>query len=191
MIDFSEIFNDEQIKNITQSIFNNFQNILINTVPLTKNCESIIIEANINLVFDFWISWKVANAENSMVTNVKMDGDPRKVGTKINYIYFKYLLTAEILEVNGFTQEGSEDDNNEWNYKYKITFQNGQSETLNNVFVSCENGKKTWVSVENDINEKIGIEKLQELSKRKLIVLNAMKDYIEKNKELLTNTLKK
>ena len=191
MIDFSEIFNDEQIKNITQSIFNNFQNILINTVPLTKNCESIIIEANINLVFDFWISWKVANAENSMVTNVKMDGDPRKVGTKINYIYFKYLLTAEILEVNGFTQEGSEDDNNEWNYKYKITFQNGQSETLNNVFVSCENGKKTWVSVENDINEKIGIEKLQELSKRKLIVLNAMKDYIEKNKELLTNTLNK
>ena len=186
MIDFSEIFNDEQIKNITQSIFNNFQNILINTVPLTKNCESIIIEANINLVFDFWISWKVANAENSMVTNVKMDGDPRKVGTKINYIYFKYLLTAEILEVNGFTQEGSEDDNNEWNYKYKITFQNGQSETLNNVFVSCENGKKTWVSVENDI-----IERLQELSKRKLIVLNAMKNYIEKNKEVLTNTLKK
>ena len=192
MIDFSETFNEEQIKNIVQSVFNNFENILINTVPLTKNCESIIIEANINIVFDFWSTWKVALVENSMVTNIKMDGDPRKIGTKLNYFYFKqYPLTAEILEVNSYVQEGNEDDNNEWNYKYKVTFQNGQSETLNSVFVSCENGSKTWVAVENDINEKIGIEKLQELSKRKLIVLNGMKNYIEKNKELLINSLKK
>ena len=188
MIDYSEILNKEQIKNIIQTLFNNFENILIKIVPLTKNSESIIIDANINIVFDFWATWKVADVEDSMVSNMKIDGDPKKVGTKLNYIYFKkYPITAEILEVNKFMQEGDEDDNNEWNYKYKVTFTNGQSETLNSVFVSCENGSKTWVSVENDINEKIGIAKLQELSKRKLIVLNGMKGYIEKNKELLIN----
>ena len=58
MIDYYEIFNDEQIKNITQSIFNNFEEILINTVPLTKNSESIVIDANINIVFDFWAHGK-------------------------------------------------------------------------------------------------------------------------------------
>ena len=188
MIDYSEILNEDQIKNIIQSLFKNFEEILIKIVPLTKNSESIIIDANINIVFDFWATWKVADVQDSMVSNMKIEGDPKKVGTKLNYIYFKkYPLSAEILEVNSFIQEGNEDDNNEWNYKYKVTFQNGQSETLNSVFVSCENGTKTWVSVENDINEKIGIAKLQELSKRKLIVLNDMKDYIEKNKKLLIN----
>lgn len=189
MIDYSEILNEDQIKGVTQTLFSNFQEILINTVPLTKNCESIIIDANINIVYDFWATWKVVEVEGGMVSELKMDGDPRVVGTKLNYIYFKkYPLIAEIKEANSFVQEGNEDDNNEWNYKYTVTFKNGQSETLNCVFVSCENGTKTWVSAENDINEKIGIEKLQELSKRKLIVLNAMKAYIEKNKESLINS---
>ena len=173
----------------TNTIFINFEEILINTVPLTKNCESIIIDANINIVYDFWATWKVMLVDGGIVSDVKMEGDPRFVGTKLNYLYFKkYPLLAEITEANCYVQEGNEDDNNEWNYKYKVTFQNGQSETLNCVFVSCENGTKTWVSAENDINEKIGIEKLQELSKRKLIVLNGMKNYIEKNKESLTNS---
>ena len=180
MIDFSEILNEDQIKSATQTLFNNFQEILINTVPLTKNCESIIIDANINIVYDFWATWKIVEVEGGMVSELKMDGDPRVVGTKLNFK--KYPLIAEIKEANSYVQEGNEDDNNEWNYKYTVTFKNGQSETLNCVFVSCENGTKTWVSAENDINEKIGIEKLQELSKRKLIVLNAMKAYIEKNK---------
>ena len=188
MIDYSEILNEEQIKNIIQSAFKNLEEILIKIVPLTKNSESIIIDANINIVFDFWATWKVADVQNGMVSDMKIEGDPKKVGTKLNYIYYKkYPISAEILEVNKFIQEGNEDDNNEWNYKYKVTFTNGQSETLNSIFVSCENGTKTWVSVENDINEKIGIAKLQELSKRKLIVLNGMKGYIEKNKELLIN----
>ena len=186
IIDYSEILNEEQLKNITESIFNNFEEILIKTVPLTKNCESIIIDANINLVFDFWSTWKIMDIGDELVSNLKMNGDPRIVGTKLNYVYFKkYPLTAIIKEVNSYFQEGNEDDDNEWNYKYKVIFENGQSETLNCVFVSCENGSKTWVSAENDINDKIGISKLQELSKRKMIILNEMKKYIEKNKELL------
>jgi len=191
-IDYSEILNEEQLKNITESIFNNFEEILINTVPLTKNCESIIIDANINLVFDFWATWKIIDIGDELVSNVKMDGDPRVVGTKLNYIYYKkYKLIAIIEEVNSYIQEGNIDDNNEWNYKYKVIFENGQSETLDCVFVSCENGTKTWVSAENDINDKIGIAKLQELSKRKMIILNEMKKYIEKNKELLIDLYNK
>ena len=192
MIDYSETLIEEQLKNITQSIFNNFEDILIKTVPLTKNCESIIIDSNINLVFDFWATWKIADIGDELVSELKMDGNPQLVGTKLNYIYFKkYPLTAIVEEVNSFIQEGKEDDNNEWNYKYKVTFQNGQSETLNCVFVSCENGSKTWVSAENDINDKIGIAKLQELSQRKLIILNSMKNYIEKNKETLMDLYNK
>ena len=48
---------------------------------------------------------------------------------------------------------------------------------------SCENGSKTLVIVENDINKNIGFEKLQELSERKLLILNGMKNYIENNLE--------
>ena len=192
MIDYSETLIEEQLKNITQSIFNNFEDILIKTVPLTKNCESIIIDMNINVVFDFWATWKIADIGDEIVSELKMDGDPELVGTKLNYKYFKkYALTAIVEEVNSFVQEGKEDDNNEWNYKYKVIFQNGQSETLNCVFVSCENGTKTWVSAENDINDKIGIAKLQELSQRKLIILNSMKNYIEKNKDVLMDLYNK
>ena len=84
----------------------------------------------------------------------------------------------------------NEDDDNEWNYKYTIEGNIGESETLNCIFISCENGSKTFVSVENDINKNIGIEKIQELSKRKLFVLTGMKEYIENNLDYL-NTLGK
>ena len=156
------------MKHITKSIFNNFEEILIKTVPLTKNCESIIIDANINIVFDFWATWKVADLEEGFVTDLKACGDPRLVGTKLDYIYFKKLrMTAVIEEVNSFTQEGNEDDNNEWIYKYKLIFQKNQSETVTYIFVSCENGTKTWVSSENDINAKLEIEKYKNYRKIK------------------------
>ena len=192
MIDFSEYLNDSQLKDITQSIFNNFDEVIIKTIPLTKNCESIIINANINLVFNFWATWQIKDIGDELVSNLKMDGDPSIIGTKLNYIYFqKYELTAVVEEVNKYNQTGNEDDNNEWNYKYKITFKNGQTEDLNCVFISCENGNKTWVSAENNINDKIGIDKIQELSKRKLKILADMKNYIEKNKESLTDSYNK
>ena len=69
-VDYYEVFKDEQIENITQSIFNNFEEILIKTIPLTKNCESIVIDANINIVFDFWATWKVADLEEGFVTDL-------------------------------------------------------------------------------------------------------------------------
>ena len=59
---------------------------------------------------------------------------------------------------------------------------------MNCIFISCENGNKTLVSAENNINVKIDIDKIQELSKRKLKILKGMKEYIEKNKEFLINS---
>ena len=192
MIDFSEYLNDEQLKNITQSIFNNFDEVINKTVPLTKNCESIVINANINIVFDFWATWKIKDIGDEIVSNLEMDGDPSIIGTKIKYTYFqKYELIAVVLEVNKFEQKGNEDDNNEWNYKYKITFKNGQTEDLDCVFISCENGNKTWVSAENNITDKHVVDKIQELSKRKLKILTDMKNYIEKNKESLIDSFNK
>ena len=189
MIDFSEYLNDAQLKDITKSILNNFYEVIVKTVPLSKNYESIIINANINLVFDFWASWKIKDIGDEFVSNLNIEGDPYIVGTKLNYIYFrKYKLSAIVEEVNKYNQKGNEDDNNEWNYKYRIFFANGQTELLNCIFISCENGNKTLVSAENNINVKIDIDKIQELSKRKLKILKGMKEYIEKNKEFLINS---
>ena len=189
MIDFSEYLNDAQLKDITKSILNNFYEVIVKTVPLSKNYESIIINANINLVFDFWASWKIKDIGDEFVSNLIIEGDPYIVGTKLNYIYFrKYKLSAVVEEVNKYIQKGNEDDNNEWNYKYRIFFANGQTELLNCIFISCENGNKTLVSAENNINVKIDIDKIQELSKRKLKILKGMKEYIEKNKEFLINS---
>ena len=42
--------------------------------------------------------------------------------------------------------------------------------------------------MENDINEKVSIDKLQELSKRKLQSLIKVKNYIENHKESLTDS---
>ena len=192
MLDFSDYLNDDQLKDITQSIFSNFYEVVVKTVPLSKNCESIIIDANINIVFDFWASWKIKDIGDEFVSNLIIEGDPYKIGTKLNYLYFKkYKLTAVVEEVNKYIQKGNEDDNNEWNYKYKISFVNGQTEVLNCVFISCENGNKTLVSVENNINDKTGIDKIQELSERKLKILTSMKEYIEKNKESLIDSYNK
>ena len=189
MIDFSEYLNDSQLKDITKSILNNFYEVIVKTVPLSKNYESIVINANINLVFDFWASWKIKDIGDEFVSNLIIEGDPYIVGTKLNYIYFrKYKLSAIVEEVNKYIQKGNEDDNNEWNYKYRIFFANGQTELLNCIFISCENGNKTLVSAENNINVKIDIDKIQELSKRKLKILKGMKEYIEKNKEFLINS---
>jgi len=192
MIDYSEYLNDEQLKDVTQSILKNFYEVIVKTIPLSKNCESIVIDANINIVYDFWSSWKIKDIGDEFVSNLEMEGDPNIVGTKLNYIYFrKYKLSAVVEEVNKFIQEGNVDDNKEWNYKYKITFKNGQTEQLNCIFISCENGNKTYVSAENNINDKIGIDKIQELSERKLKILKGIKTYIESNKESLTDSFYK
>jgi hypothetical protein len=183
MIDFSETLNEDQLKNIIKSIFINFNDIIIKEVPLTKNCESIIINANINIVFDFWEYWKLKYLDEKIIKNCKIDGEPNKIGTKIYFIYIdKISVAIEILEINRFYQEGNEDDNNEWNYKYKVTYEDGESEIYNVIFISCENGTKTYISLENKINAKIKVRKLTEYTYRKLILLNGIKDFIENNK---------
>jgi hypothetical protein len=187
-IDYSEVLNENQLKDIIQYLFNNLFVILQKSVAITKNCESIIVNANINLVYNFWANWRTHLVGEDIVKDVKFNGDPKIPGNSLELTYLnKYRLIAITEEANSFIQEGNEDDNNEWNFKYKLCVPEGQGEYFNNVFVSCENGSKTWVSVENDINERIGIDKLQELSKRKLYILNAMKNYIEKNIELLNS----
>ena len=187
MIDYSETLNKSQLEDIIKSIFDNFKEIIIKEVPLSKNCESIIIDENINIVFNFYASWNFSCLGEDLIKVIKMDGDPYKIGTKI---YFTYLQQTSVIavveEVNSFIQEGNLDDNNEWNYKYKGIFDNGEAEYFNAIFVSCENGTKTYFSLENNINEKIKIDELSELSERKLKLLNGMKNYIEKNKGLLT-----
>ena len=186
LIDYSEILNEYQLREIVQFLFNNLNSTLQKENPITKNCESIIINANINIVYFFWANWRTHLCGPEIVKDIKFNGDPKIVGNTLELTYLnKYRLVATVEEVNSFYQEGDEDDNNEWNYKYKLGISNGQGEDLNNVFVSCENGSKTWVSVENDINEKIGIDKLQELSKRKLMILKSMKNYIENNIDFL------
>ena len=181
MIDFSETLNDDQLGDIIQSIFNNFKKVIVQEFPMSKNCESIIIDANINKVFDFCTSFKYPLLGNEIISDVKFEGDPRKVGSKIMYLYLqKFKITNIIQEINGFTQEGNEDDNNEWNYKYNAIFEDGESEIFNTIFISCENGSKTYFSLENDINEKVEQKEIEELSKRKLLLLNSLKKYFEK-----------
>ena len=137
MIDFSETLDEEQLKNIIKSIFINFNDIIVKEVPLTKNCESIIINANINIVFDFWEYWKFKFLDEKIIRNCKIDGEPNKIGTKMHFIFLdKISIALEILEINKFHQEGNEDDSNEWNYKYKVTFEDGESEIFNVIFIS-------------------------------------------------------
>jgi hypothetical protein len=185
MIDFSETLNEDQLKNIIKSIFINFNDIIVKEVPLTKNCESIIINANINVVFDFWEFWKLKYLDEKIIRNCKIDGEPNKIGTKIYYIFLdKIPIVSEVLEINKFHQEGNEDDNFEWNYKNKVTYEDGESEIFNTIFISCENGTKTYISLENKINEKIKFKKLTEFTYRKMTLLNGIKNFIENNKGL-------
>ena len=172
-------------------MFDNFLEVIIQQIPLTKNCESIIIDANINIVYNFWANWQFPS-NNEFVTNIKTNGDPQKIGNKINFVYLKkYNVISIVEEANSYFQEGNEDDNNEWNYKHKATFEDGQSISYNAIFVSCENGTKTYLSLENDINYKIESKENEFLSKRKLSLLNNSKNYIEKNKDFLIRFLKK
>ena len=187
MIDYSETLNKMQLEYIVKSIFDKLAEIIIKEVPLTKNCESIIIDANINTVFNYYASWDFSSLGEELIKVIKIDGDPHKIGTKI---YFTYLQQSSVIaiveEINSYIQEGNFDDNNEWKYRFKAFFENGEAEIFSAIFVSCENGTKTYFSLENDINEKIKVDELTELSSRKLKLLNGMKSYIEKNKELLT-----
>ena len=186
MIDYSEMLTEDQLKNIVQYMFNNFSTILKETMPINQNSESIIVNANINIVFFFWANWRTHLVGKDIVRDIKFNGDPKIPGNTLEFIYLnKYHMNIIVTEVNSFIQKGNEDDDNEWNYKYTLTVNNGQSESLNCIFLSCENGTKTFVTVENDINKNIGIDGLQELSKRKLYILTRMKEYIEKNVEYL------
>ena len=186
MIDYSEMLTEAQLKNIVQYMFNNFSTILKETMPINQNSESIIVNANINIVFFFWANWRTHLVGKDIVRDIKFNGDPKIPGNTLEFIYLnKYHMNIIVTEVNSFIQKGNEDDDNEWNYKYTLTVNNGQSESLNCIFLSCENGTKTFVTVENDINKNIGIDGLQELSKRKLYIMTRMKEYIEKNIEYL------
>ena len=192
MIDYSEILNELQLENIVKSIFKIFEEMLLNNSSLTKNLESIIINANINIVYNFWALWLFPLIGDGLVTQVKFDGDPRIVGTKVKYYYLKkYFIISEILEVNSYSQEENHDDSNEWNYKNKAIFENGQYEIFNAVFISCENGTKTYLSVENDINPKTIVKEVEELSKRKLFLINSLKYYIENNKEFVFSEIQR
>ena len=186
MIDYSETLNEDQLKNIIQDIFSHFKEIIIKEIPFSKNSESIIIDANINIVFNFWLYWHFPLMGDDHVSNINIDGDPKKVGTKISYLYLKkFKITSIILEINSFFQEGNEDDNNEWNYRHKLKFESGEEEIFNITFISCENGTKTFLSVENDINSQIQSKALDSLTKRKLTLLTNLKNYIEKNIDFL------
>ena len=184
MIDYSEMLTENQLKNIIGYIFNNLKNRSTETIPLNQNSESIIVNANINIVFYFWANWRTHLVGKEIVKDIKFNGDPKIPGNSLELTYLnKYRIKMIVEEVNSFIQKGNEDDDNEWNYKYTIIGNKGQSESLNCIFLSCENGTKTFVSVTNDINKDIGIEKWQELSERKLKILNGMKNYIENNLE--------
>ena len=182
MIDYSELLNENQLKDIVQYVFNNLQDILKSIKSINKNSESIIINANINTVFFFFANWRTRLIGNHIVKDIKFHGDPKipKKNLELTYLN-KYRIKIIVEEVNSFIQKENEETDKEWNYKYTLEGQKSQSECLNCIFISCENGTKTLVSVENNINENIGIEQIQELSNRKLGILTEMKTYIENN----------
>ena len=182
MIDYSELLNEDQLKNIVQYIFNNLQDSLKAVKPINKNSESVIINANINTVFFFFANWRTRLIGNHIVKDIKFNGDPKIPKNNLELTYLnKYRIKIIVEEVNSYIEKENEENDKEWNYKYTLEGQKSQSECLNCIFISCENGKKTLVSVENNINENIGIEGIQELSNRKLRILTEMKKYIENN----------
>lgn len=187
IIDYSELLSENQLKNIVQYTFNNLQDSLRTVKPINKNTESIIINANINTVFYFFANWRTRFIGKDIIKDIKFNGDPKIPKNNLEFTYLnKYKVKITVEEVNSYEQKENEEDDKEWNYKYTLEGQKNQSECLNCIFISCENNTKTFVSVENDINEKIGIEQIQELSNRKLKILTAMKNYIENNLSDLT-----
>jgi hypothetical protein len=182
MIDYSETLNETQLKNIVQYVFNNLQESVREALPINTNSESIIINADINIVFFFFANWRTHLVGKEIVKDFKFNGDPKIPGSTIELTYLnKYRIKIIVEEVNSFIQKENEETDKEWNYKYTLEGQKSQSECLNCIFISCENGTKTLVSVENNINENIGIEQIQELSNRKLGILTEIKTYIENN----------
>ena len=182
MIDYSESLNENQLKNIVQYVFNNLQDSLRAVKPINKNSESVIINANINTVFFFFANWRTRLLGNHIVKDITFNGDPKIPKNNLELTYLnKYRVKIIVEEVNSYIQKENEESEKEWNYKYTLEGQKSQSECLNCIFISCENATKTLVAVENDINEYLGIERIQELSDRKLKILSEMKKYIENN----------
>ena len=182
MIDYSESLNENQLKNIVQYVFNNLQDSLRAVKPINKNSESVIINANINTVFFFFANWRTRLLGNHIVKDITFNGDPKIPKNNLELTYLnKYRVKIIVEEVNSYIQKENEESEKEWNYKYTLEAQKSQSECLNCIFISCENATKTLVAVENDINENLGIERIQELSDRKLKILSEMKKYIENN----------
>ena len=182
MIDYSELLNENQLKNIVQYVFNNLQDSLRAVKPINKNSESVIINANINTVFFFFANWRTRLLGNHIVKDITFNGDPKIPKNNLELTYLnKYRVKIIVEEVNSYIQKENEESEKEWNYKYTLEGQKSQSECLNCIFISCENATKTLVAVENDINEYLGIERIQELSDRKLKILSEMKKYIENN----------
>ena len=187
IIDYSELLSENQLKNIVQYAFNNLQDSLRAVKPINKNTESIIINANINIVFNFFANWRTHLIGKDIIKDIKFNGDPKIPKNDLEFIYLnKYKVKVVVEEVNSYLQKGSEEGDKEWNYKCTLEDQKNQSECLNLIFISCENSTKTFVSAENDINEKIGFERIQELSNRKLWILAEIKKYIESNLSYLT-----
>ena len=98
MIDYSEALNKNQLEDIIKSIFDNFEEIIIKEVPLSKNCESIIIDVNINTVFNFYASWNLSGLGEKLVKNIKIDGDPYKLGSKIYFTYLQQISVIAVVE---------------------------------------------------------------------------------------------
>lgn len=184
MIDYSEMLTENQLQKIIKYIFNNLKEIISEAIPINQNCESILINANINTVFYFWANWRTRFIEKEIVREIKFNGDPKIPGSSLELTYLnKYRINIIVNECISYEQKDEKEDDTEWNYKFTIVEKEGQSECFNTIFISCENGTKTLVIAENDINKNMAFEKIQELSKRKLGILNEIKNYIEKTKE--------
>lgn len=170
----NSILNKNQLKQIVDSLFVSIENFLNENFYLSKNIESIVVENNIKNVFDFIVQWKIL-IDQRIIKNLKSHGNLNQIGTIIQFQYLSNIpLTGEILEIN---KEESEDF--EWNYKFRIYFENGRKDLINLIFVSCRNCTQTFVSFENETNKQLSNEELNEMSKRKLQILRYLKNYVE------------
>ena len=52
---------------------------------------------NINVVFDFWATWKFV--VDGFVSNLKVYGDPRIVGTKLDYLIIYIYINIKSLQL--------------------------------------------------------------------------------------------
>ena len=68
--DYTETLTEDQLQKIVKFIFISLKEYLNKLSPLSKNTESIIIEANINLVYDFWANWRFEQMGIGLMTNI-------------------------------------------------------------------------------------------------------------------------